>query len=75
MHKKLCSDSPIIGGEPRTVPPRTAPRPRIDMYRLPTRMVALLIVIQTNAHGTIAPTRPGVEYPPTAVGTNVLASL
>jgi hypothetical protein len=62
-------------GEPGAVPTGRAPGPWVGMDGITAGMVALLVVIEADAHGTIALTRPGVEDAPSAVGAGVGTSL
>ena len=61
--------------EPRTIPPGRAACPGIGIDRLAAGMVALLVIIEADAHGAIATARPGVEDAPSTVGTCVGTTL
>jgi len=74
MHlRETVSGIPV--GIPGTIPPGRAARPGIDVDGVRAGMVALLVVVEADAHWTIAAAGPGVEDAPSAVRAYVLASL
>ena len=65
----------FVVGEPRTVPAGRTTSKWVYVDGLLAWCVALLVVVQTDAGGTIALARPGVEDAPTAVSSYVVTSL
>ena len=62
-------------GKPRTVPAGRTTRKWVYVDGLLAWCVALLVVVQTDAGGTIALASPGIEDAPTAVGSYVVTPL
>ena len=62
-------------GEPGAVPTGRAPGPWVGMDGITAGMVALLVVIEADAHGAIATARPRVEDAPSTVSTCVGTAL
>mmetsp|Transcript_50143 Transcript_50143/g.106757 ORF Transcript_50143/g.106757 Transcript_50143/m.106757 type:complete len:216 (-) Transcript_50143:65-712(-) len=62
-------------GIPRAVPTLDAAGPWIRVDGVPARMVALFVIVQADANGTVAAARPRIENAPSAIGPGIVAPL